>query len=110
MAFEAAGSLAFKEALTNAGVVVLEPRVEVCVTSPDHTLGSVLGDLASRGATIKNLETGSDVVVLADVALRRMFGYAATLRGLTQGRGSFTMAATGYAPATSDALAAFKAR
>ena len=108
MAFEAAGMLAFKEALTHAGVVVLEPRVRVTVTTPEHTLKSVLGDLASRGATFKNLETGPTVVVLAEAALRRMFGYVATLRGLTQGRGSFTLASVGYAPAPADALAALR--
>lgn len=103
MAFEAAGALAFKDALTAAGVVLLEPRMAVEVTAPEHTLGPVLGDLAGRGATIKELETGVDVVVRAEVSLRRMFGYVASLRGLTQGRGNFTMSAVGYAPATSDA-------
>jgi elongation factor G len=109
MAFEQAGSLAFNEALVSAGSVLLEPRVSVDVTVPEHALGSVLGDLAGRGATIRDLATGADVVVHAEAPLRRMFGYVATLRGLTQGRGSFAMEPAGYAPATSDALAARRA-
>lgn len=110
MAFEQAGQLAFKEALQQVGATLLEPRVAVEVTVPDHTLGAVLGDLAGRGASIKDMTTGSTVIVQAEAPLRRMFGYVATLRGHTQGRGSFTMSAIGYAPATGDALAELRAK
>lgn len=101
MAFEQAGSIAFSEALARAGVVLLEPRVDVVVSSPEAALGAVLGDLAGRGASI--LEVGGDI--RANAPLRRMFGYVATLRGLTQGRGHFAMTAAGYAPAPAEAWA-----
>jgi elongation factor G len=105
MAFEQAGSLAFKEALEGAGAVLLEPRMAVEVTTPSQTLGPVLGDLAGRGASIKDLSAGTDVVVRAEVPLRTMFGFVSTLRGNSQGRGSFTMSLAGYAPAPKDAVA-----
>lgn len=103
MAFEQAGALAFKEALALAGSVLLEPAVSVVVTTPEATLGAVLGDLASRGAAIGDLVSGADVVVRAEAPLRRMFGFVATLRGATQGRGHFAMAPAGYVEATSEA-------
>ena len=105
MAFQQAGAIAFAEALAAAGAVLLEPRVDVCVSTPESTLGPVLGDLAARGAEIR--EVAPDV--RAEVPLRRMFGYVATLRGLTQGRGQFTMSPAGYAPATAEARAEAKA-
>lgn len=108
MAFEQAGSLAFKEALGLAGSVLLEPRVTIDVVSPESTLGGVLGDLASRGASIKDLTSGSDVSVQAEAPLRRMFGFVATLRGATQGRGHFTMTPAGYVKATPEALASHR--
>ena len=98
-AFEQAGALAFAEALAAAGVVLLEPRVEVEVSVPEASLGAVLGDLAARGADIH--EVGTEI--RANVALRRMFGYVATLRGLSKGRGQFTLRPAGYAPAPSGA-------
>lgn len=105
MAFEQAGSLAFKEALGLAGVVLLEPRVTVQVTAPEGVLGGVLGDLASRGASIKDLASASgDATVQAEAPLRRMFGFVATLRGNTQGRGHFALTPAGYAKAPADAL------
>lgn len=109
MAFEQAGSLAFKEALGLGGVVLLEPSVLVEVTAPESTLGAVLGDLASRGASILDLAAGADVVVKAQAPLRRMFGFVATLRGSTQGRGHFAMAPAGYVTAGADALLARRA-
>lgn len=106
MAFEQAGLLAFRECLAKTGATLLEPRVTVSVTAPEGVLGGVLGDLASRGASIRDLgEVGvGDVTVLAEAPLRRMFGFIATLRGCTQGRGNFALTLAGYVKAPADAM------
>ncbi|MBM3329323.1 MAG: elongation factor G [Calditrichaeota bacterium] len=92
MAFKIAGSMAVQEAVRQAGVVLLEPFMKLEVISPAVYLGDVVGDLNSRRARIMGIDVRSDAqVVSAEVPLATMFGYATSLRSLTQGRALFTM-------------------
>jgi elongation factor G len=92
-AFEGAGSLAMREALARGGSVLLEPVMRVEVVAPQDFIGEIIGDLGSRAAMVQGIEPRASGVqtILADVPLARMFGYATTLRSLTQGRGTFSM-------------------
>ena len=92
MAFQIAGSMAFKEAMRKASPVLLEPIMQVDVITPEDYLGDVMGDLSSRRGTIAGMEAqGNAQKIDAKVPLSEMFGYATTLRSSTQGRGTFTM-------------------
>jgi elongation factor G len=87
MAFKIAGSMAFKDAAKRAKPVLLEPIMEVEVTTPDDFMGEVIGDLNSRRGKIDQTEQrGNAVVVRAQVPLASMFGYVTDLRSKTQGR------------------------
>ena len=100
MAFRTAGRFALREALRASAMVLLEPVVEVTVTVPGDAVGGVLGDLAARRGRVSGSTTrGGAAVVTATVPLAELFGYATRLRSRTQGRGTFTTRATGYAPA-----------
>ena len=94
VAFKIAGSMAFKKAAKAADPVLLEPVMSVEVVMPedeDYT-GDVIGDLSSRRGRIGQMESrGKSRVVTATVPLSEMFGYATTVRSLTQGRANFTM-------------------
>ncbi|MCX8075914.1 MAG: elongation factor G [Aquificaceae bacterium] len=97
MAFKIAGSMAFKEAAKKAGLVLLEPIMEVEVETPDDYVGDVIGDLNSRRGKIMGMENkGIITAIRAHVPLAEMFGYATTLRSLTQGRGTFIMKFSHY--------------
>ncbi len=97
MAFKIAGSLAFKEAAKKAGLVLLEPIMEVEVETPEDYVGDVIGDLNSRRGKIVGMENkGVITAIKAYVPLAEMFGYATTLRSLTQGRGTFIMKFSHY--------------
>ncbi|MFF3444159.1 elongation factor G [Streptosporangium sp. NPDC002721] len=99
MAFRTAGRFALREALRASAMVLLEPVVEVTVTVPADTAGGVLGDLAARrGRVSGSAARAGTVVITATVPLAELFGYATRLRSRTQGRGTFTTRATGYAP------------
>jgi len=92
LAFAIAGSIGFKEACRRANPVLLEPIMKVEVVVPEEYLGEVLGDLSSRRGRIEGMDLRGNVrVIKAFVPLGEMFGYATTLRSLTQGRGTFTM-------------------
>ncbi|MFF1832981.1 elongation factor G [Streptomyces sp. NPDC058231] len=100
MAFRTAGRLALRDALRTSVMLLLEPVVEVTVTVPDDAVGGVLGDLAARrGRVSGSTSRASTAVITATVPLAELFGYATRLRSRTQGRGTFTTRATGYAPA-----------
>ncbi|WP_406314006.1 EF-Tu/IF-2/RF-3 family GTPase [Streptosporangium sp. NBC_01639] len=102
MAFRMAGRLALREALRACAMVLLEPVVEVTATVPDDAVGGVLGDMAARrGRVSGSTARAGTVVITATVPLAELFGYATRLRSRTQGRGTFTTRATGYAPAPS---------
>jgi elongation factor G len=104
MAFRTAGRLALREALRACAMVLLEPVAEVTVTVPDDAVGGVLGDLAARRGRISgSTARAGTAVITATVPLAELFGYASRLRSRTQGRGTFTSRATGYAPVPSGA-------
>ncbi len=97
MAFKIAGSLAFKEAAKKANPTLLEPIMEVEVETPEDYVGDVIGDLNSRRGRIVGMENkGIITAIKAYVPLAEMFGYATTLRSLTQGRGTFIMKFSHY--------------
>ena len=92
MAFKIAGSMAFKNAMTKADPVLLEPVEKVEVTVPEEYMGDVMGDLNSRRGRIEGMEAVNGAqIIRAFVPLSEMFGYATTLRSRTQGRGTYSM-------------------
>ncbi len=92
MAFKIAASMAFKDAAKKARPVLLEPIMKVEVVVPEEYVGEVIGDINSRRGRIQGIEDRKKIKhVTAFVPLADMFGYATTLRSLTQGRGSYTM-------------------
>ncbi|MFD4139272.1 elongation factor G [Streptomyces sp. NPDC058572] len=98
-AFRTAGRFALREALRAGVMALLEPVVEVTATVPDDAVGGVLGDLAARrGRVSGQAARAGTAVITATVPLAELFGYASRLRSRTQGRGTFTTRATGYAP------------
>ena len=100
IAYKIAGSLAFKDAASKAKPVLLEPIMSLEVVSPDEYLGDIVGDINARRGKIVEMEMrGSSRVIKAVVPLEEMFGYATSLRTLTQGRGAFSMEFYQYAPA-----------
>ena len=100
MAFRMAGIMAFREACSKGGTILLEPIMDVEVVSPGEFLGDVLGDLTARRGKILGMESRSGIqTVGVRVPLARMFGYATDLRSLTQGRATFTMRFSHYEPA-----------
>ena len=97
MSFQIAGSIAAKAAVRKAKPVLLEPIMRLEIVTPGAFLGEVLGDLGRRGANIRNIEGRGDIqVVQVRVPLGESFGYASTLRSLTQGRANFTMEFDSY--------------
>jgi elongation factor G len=102
-AFRTAGRFGLRQALRSCAMVLLEPVAEVTVTVPEDAVGAVLGDLAARrGRVTGSVVRAGAAVVTATVPLAELFGYAARLRGRTQGRGTFTARPTGYAPAPAE--------
>ncbi len=98
-AFEVAGSLAFQEAAQRAGLVLLEPLMSVEVVTPEQYLGDVIGDLNSRRGRVTDMTQRANTrVIKADVPLATMFGYATDLRSRTQGRATYSMHFSQYAP------------
>ena len=97
LAFAIAGSLAFKDACKRASPVLLEPIMKVEIIVPEEYLGDVLGDISSRRGKVESMDLrGNARVIIAYVPLGEMFGYATTLRSLTQGRGTFIMQFSHY--------------
>ncbi len=93
IAFKAATSLAFRDAVKSANVELLEPVFKLEVTCPDDFVGSIVGDLNSRRGKIlnMNMKQGGGQVIMAEVPLANLFGYATDVRSLSQGRASFSM-------------------
>lgn len=99
VAFEMAGSLAFKEATRKAKLQLQEPVMKVIITTPDEFFGNVSGDLNRRRALIAGSEErGNTRVITAEAPLSEMFGYSNTLRGMTQGRATYSMEPLEYRP------------
>ena len=98
MAFRVAGSMAFRSAAEKASPVLLEPIMKVEIDVPDEYVGDVMSSLNSRRGSVRGMELRNGVqAVECDVPLSEMFGYATTLRSLTQGRATFTMLFDHYA-------------
>ena len=99
MAFHIAGSMAFKEAMQKAALVLLEPIMKVEVTMPEEYMGDVIGDLNSRRGRVEGMDDiGGGKMVRAFVPLAEMFGYSTDLRSKTQGRGNYSMFFEKYEP------------
>ena len=97
LAFKIAGSIGFKEACQKADPVLLEPMMRLEVVTPDDFMGDVMGDINSRRGKIEGMEQrGNTQVVRGFVPLGEMFGYATSLRSLTQGRAQHTMSFAYY--------------
>jgi len=100
LAFELATKEAFRIGFERAAPILLEPVMRIVVTTPEDYLGSIIGDLQSRRGRILATEPiarGQDVI--AEVPLAELFNYVSALRSLSQGRASYTMAFSRYAPA-----------
>ncbi len=96
-AFKIAGSLAFQDAAKKGGVYLLEPVMKVEVVTPEQFMGDVIGDLNAKRGQIQDMgERSGARIVNATVPLGEMFGYATTLRSMTQGRASYSMEFSHY--------------
>ncbi len=92
MAFKICASMAVKEALRKAKPIILEPIMKVIVTTPDESLGDIMGDLNRRRGRILGQETAKSAVdIESEVPLSEMFGYSTQLRSLSSGRANYTM-------------------
>jgi len=99
LAFEIAAKACFRDGMKKASPIILEPIMDVEVTTPQDHVGDVVGDLNRRRGTIQSQDSaGSTVMVRAHVPLKEMFGYISQLRGMTKGRASFTMQFHHYDP------------
>ncbi len=92
MAFEIAGSMAFKQAMEKSDAVLLEPIMKVEISTPEDYMGDVIGDINSRRGRVEGMEDiGGGKMVKGFVPLAEMFGYSTDLRSKTQGRGNYSM-------------------
>ncbi|WP_165067144.1 elongation factor G [Paludisphaera rhizosphaerae] len=107
MAFRFAASDALRNAIEEAGPVLLEPIMRLEVVTPEDYLGNITADLASRRALIERTSTrGKLMVIDARAPLKEMFGYSTAVRSLSQGRASYTMEPLEYAAAPESMLEA----
>lgn len=92
MAFKVAGSMGFRAGCKQAKPVLLEPMMEVEVTTPEDYMGDVVGDLNRRRGKIMGMgDRGMVKEIKAEVPLSEMFGYSTTLRSMSQGRATYSM-------------------
>jgi elongation factor G len=100
-AFKMAASMAFKDGMRKADPALLEPIMSVEVETPEEYMGDVMGDMSSRRGVIQGMEDlpGGGKAIRAEVPLSEMFGYATTLRSLSQGRATYSMEFKHYAEA-----------
>ncbi|MCA9389966.1 elongation factor G [candidate division WWE3 bacterium] len=97
VAFKIAGSMAVREACRIANPVLLEPIMNLEVVTPEEFMGDVIGDLGSkRGQVEQSMPRGNAHIIDAKVPLSEMFGYATSLRSMTQGRATFSMVPSHY--------------
>ena len=101
IAFELAGSLAFKEAMRRAGPVILEPMMAVEIETPEEYMGDIMGDISSRRGMLQGMDDNpaGGKFVKAEVPLSEMFGYSTTLRSMSQGRATYSMEFKHYSEA-----------
>jgi elongation factor G len=99
LAFKIAGSMALQDGARRAKPTILEPVMDIEVVVPEEYMGDVIGDLNSRRGKIAGMVHRPDAIVIAAQApLSEMFGYATTVRSLSQGRAVYTMQFAHYAP------------
>lgn len=112
MAFKAAGSIGFKEAMRQAAPVLLEPVMKVVVVTPEDFMGDVIGDLNSKRGRIESMEDLSSGIkeITAFVPLGEMFGYTTNLRSMTQGRASSSMELAHYSDVPNNVAEAIAAK
>lgn len=97
MAFKVAGSMAFKKAVAEAAPVLLEPIMDVAITTPDDYMGDIMGDLNSRRGRVLGMDTeGKNQLINARVPMAEFLTYAPDLRSMTGGRGMYTMSFSHY--------------
>ncbi|MBV1774858.1 elongation factor G [Burkholderiaceae bacterium DAT-1] len=101
IAFELAGSLAFKEAMRRAGPVILEPMMAVEIETPEDYMGDIMGDISSRRGMLQGMDDNpaGGKMIKAEVPLSEMFGYSTTLRSMSQGRATYSMEFKHYSEA-----------
>src|SRR5688572_300784 len=103
MAFQLAGTMAFKTAFTHAGPQLLEPVYDLSILCNDDVMGDVMGDLQTRRSIIMGMEReGHYQKILARVPLAELHDYSSTLRSLTQGKAKFSMKIADYQQVPSD--------
>jgi len=99
LAFKMAGILAMKKAVAQAKPILLEPMMDVEVTTPDEYQGDIIGDINRRRGDIKNLDCKtSGTIITAKIPLASMFGYATDIRSLSSGRASYSMEPATFEP------------
>jgi elongation factor G len=103
MAFQIAGTMAFKEAFHNAGAQIMEPVYDLEILCSDEVMGDIMGDLQTRRAIIMGMDSdGHYQKIKARVPLAEMHNYSTTLRSLSQGKAKFSMKMAEYAPVAPD--------
>ena len=103
MAFKLAASMAFKEGFRKADPVLLEPIMKVEIVTPEDYVGDVMGDVSRRRGLLQGQDDSpSGKIINAMIPLGEMFGYATSLRSMSQGRATFTMEFDHYAEAPSN--------
>ena len=101
IAFELAGSMAFRDAMRRAGPVILEPMMAVEVETPEDYMGDVMGDLNRRRGIVQGMDDDGigGKKIKAEVPLAEMFGYSTDLRSMSQGRATYSMEFKHYSEA-----------
>jgi len=103
IAFKLAGSAAFRAVAQKAGPTILEPIIEVSVTTPDEFMGDVTGDITSRRGKIMGMDSdGGRTTIKGRVPEAELYKYAAALRSMTQGRAHHARKLIGYEPVPAD--------
>ena len=97
MAFKIAGSLAFKKAAVQAQPVLLEPIMNVTITTPEDFMGDIMGDLNGRRGKVLGMDNaGRNQIIKANVPMAEFLTYAPDLRSMTGGRGIYSMEFSHY--------------
>ncbi len=108
LAFRLAAADTFNKGLKDAGIVILEPIMNIEVTVPDENLGDIVSDLQQRRAVIHRTHNRSGrTIIEAQAPLANLFGYSNAMRGLSQGRATCTMEPAAYGPAPQELLDGF---
>ncbi len=108
MAFSIAAGEAFEEALRTAGPTLLEPIMDLKITTPDDFYGDFVSDLNQRRAQIVNTDNSNGLTfITAHAPLAELFGYSSAMRSLSQGRAGTSMEPLGYQPAPAEVAEGF---